>query len=153
MVGAPLPLIQLEVFATYELTKITAPAQGILGQFRILGGSLGIAASSAILGVKQRAELAGIVSQQQLASLSAGDSGLTPAQYDAVRQAYADAFTQDMKVSAIVVSIGLLFTFGVYRRNRLTIEKQREAQIAEEQAWRRASRTPVLSTPVVTDVA
>ncbi|TPX15063.1 uncharacterized protein E0L32_004893 [Thyridium curvatum] len=74
-----------------------APSQGIIAQFRILGGSLGIAASSAILAVQT--EKAGL-------SPHAVQGSTGPSQ--AVRTVYAEAFTQDLRVCTIVMGVGVL---------------------------------------------
>ncbi|EOO03912.1 putative mfs multidrug protein [Phaeoacremonium minimum UCRPA7] len=120
-----------------------APAQGILAQTRIFGGSIGIASSSAILGVKQRTQLGGVVSSS---ALTGGTQDLTSTQLSAIRKAYNDAFTETMMVCAIVAGVGILLTLGVYRRNRMTIEEQRKEQIREETERRKAQRDTVLTT-------
>ncbi|KAJ9155023.1 Major facilitator superfamily transporter [Pleurostoma richardsiae] len=116
-----------------------APAQGILAQVRILGGSLGIAASSAILGVRQRADLAGEV---PLSALQGDQHGLSPEQLRLVRATYNDVFTETMKVCAVVAGIGILFALGTFRHNRLTPEEQRKAQVRAEVERRKAHRVP-----------
>lgn len=73
------------------LTIYVAVAQGIMAQARILGGSIGIAASTCILGVMERRELAGVPSSA-LASLQVSAHSLTAEQYRQVQQAYADSF-------------------------------------------------------------
>jgi len=120
-----------------------APAQGIIAQVRILGGSLGIAASSAILAVQEQRGFAGIVSPE---AASAGTSGLTPVQAEAVRAAFADAFTKDMRVCAAVVGVGMIFALGTMRRHRPSILEMEEEKIRVEKERRRASRMPVLDT-------
>ncbi|KAM3084421.1 hypothetical protein ACMFMF_001778 [Clarireedia jacksonii] len=111
----------------------TAVAQGITSQARILGGSIGIAASTAMLGSTQRRELTGIVSPEQLASLQSATASFTSAQSEAVRQAYSDAFHGDMKFCAIVAGSCVLVAFGTYQRNPLTIEERAIEQRAEEE--------------------
>jgi hypothetical protein len=120
--------------------RLPAPAQGILAQIRILGGSIAIAASSAILGQQIHSQLAGIVPPEQLNNLAAAAVSLTEAQAAAVRQAYADAFTLDMKVSAGMAAVGLVMALGVYRKNRLTVAEQRAEHIREENERRRAKK-------------
>ena len=73
-------------------------AQGIIAQMRVLGGSLGIAASTAILGVTQRKELisTGLITTEQLANLQTAVKDFTLVQKIAVRQAYSDAFNEDL---------------------------------------------------------
>ncbi|KAI1336045.1 major facilitator superfamily transporter [Xylariaceae sp. FL0016] len=111
-----------------------ATAQGIVAQVRVLGGSIGIAASSAILGVIMRTRFGGDISPGQLAALESGatetlGSGLD---LEAARQAYANAFSKDMKVCAIVSGIAILTSLGTFSRNRPTPEEHRKRQIKDE---------------------
>ena len=115
-----------------------ASGQAILSQSRIIGGSIGIAASSAILGTKTRSELAGVVSAAQLADLA--HSALTPEQYAAVRVAYTDAFREDMIVCCAVLVLGFLFALGVYRKNRLSMEEVIRQRYVVERARREAAK-------------
>ncbi|KAB5540429.1 hypothetical protein GE09DRAFT_1004881, partial [Coniochaeta sp. 2T2.1] len=109
-----------------------APAQGIIAQMRILGGSIGIAASSAILGVKTRNQLSGILSPSQLRGLAGQMSTLTPEQATAVRVAYTDALKEDMVVCCAVLAVGFFLTCGVYRQSRLSLAARHQQQLAEE---------------------
>jgi hypothetical protein len=113
--------------------NVTAPAQGIMAQARFLGGSLGIASSSAILAVQQKSHLAGVVSLETSAK---GISTLNDAQRAAIRQAFADAFTLDMKVAAAIVAVGAVLTLGTYRK-RISLQKMREEQLRLEKDRRR----------------
>ncbi|TVY40402.1 Efflux pump, partial [Lachnellula subtilissima] len=88
-------------------------AQGIIAQVRILGGSLGIAASTSILGLSQR---------QHLSHLDA----------------YADAFSADMKVAAIVAGAAVLATVVTYRRERVDVQARVRERVVEEGVRRRA---------------
>ncbi|PQE08806.1 major facilitator superfamily transporter protein [Rutstroemia sp. NJR-2017a WRK4] len=114
-------------------TRDHAVAQGITSQARIFGGSIGIAASTAVLGATQRRELTGIVSPEQLASLQSAAASFTSAQLEAVRQAYSDAFHGDMKVCAIVTGACVLVALGTYQRNPPTLEERAIEQKAEEE--------------------
>ncbi len=87
---------------------------------------MGIAASSTILALQEKNQLAGVVLPQ---ALQQGTTSLTAAQAAAVRQTFADAFTTDMKVSAIVAGVGLLLATGTYRSKRLTIAEMREERV------------------------
>lgn len=109
-----------------------AVAQGITSQARILGGSIGIAASTAILGLTRQQQLAGIVSSAQLASLESSSKSMTYAEIQAVRQAYSDSFSEDMKVCAIVAGICVLVTIGTWKKNPVTIQQRLNEQIEEE---------------------
>ncbi|OLN97342.1 putative transporter C3H1.06c 3 [Colletotrichum chlorophyti] len=123
-----------------------APSQAIVAQVRILGGSLGIAASTAILGNSIREELAGGgMRPEQLSSLHGSRMNLTESQVTALRQVYADSFRKDMQVCAILSGISMLIGLGVYRRNRVTIEEQRQLHIRKEvERRRRASAATTL---------
>lgn len=76
-----------------------AIAQGIVAQSRVLGGSIGIAASTAILGVMSKHST---LSDPKLAE----------------RTAYADAFGRTMWVCAIIACLSLLFSMGTWKRKR-----------------------------------
>lgn len=123
--------------ACFPLTNCSAaPAQGLIAQCRMLGGSIGIAMSSAVLAAHEKAQLAGVVPPTALANLQ--DADLTEAQYAAVRKTYNDAFTETMKVCAIVAGIGILLTLGTYSRDRVPLLEQRNQQIQAEIARRMA---------------
>lgn len=110
-----------------------AVSQGIIAQVRVLGGSIGIAASTAIMGITQRHELTGVISSSQLATLSSSAKILTSEQLHAVRQAYSDAFKEDLRVCAIIAGICFFVTLGAYRRNPLPIMEVRKQFIIKEQ--------------------
>lgn len=83
------------------MLTLTAIAQGIVAQARVLGGSIGIAASTAILGM--------------MVEHATHETPSNPAA--AERIAYAKAFSKTMWVSAILACLGLMFSVGTYRRN------------------------------------
>ncbi|KAI0817782.1 major facilitator superfamily transporter [Xylaria sp. FL0064] len=109
-----------------------APAQGIVAQVRVFGGSLGIAASSAILGVSIQAQLGGSVTSQQISSAGGDGAGLSPSNLIAIRRAYADAFRQDMRVCTIIAGVALVWALGTYSRKRLSHAERREQQVRDE---------------------
>lgn len=128
-----------------ELTRSvthTATAQGIIAQLRILGGSIGIAASTAILAAKTRAQLSGILSPAQLSNLAANEATLTPVQYKAVRIVYTDSLEDEMKVCFGILLVALIFTLGVYRRNRISLDDTMRVRELEEEARLLALREP-----------
>lgn len=116
-----------------------APAQGVVAQIRILGGSIGIAASSVILGVILRTQLVGVVDPKQLSSLESNRGSFTEFQLDAIRQAYAEAFTKDMQVCAIIAGIATITTFAAWTppSHRLTNEGRAKQQHKDEVDRRR----------------
>ena len=104
-----------------------------MAQVRILGGSIGIAASTAILGRIEYDQLTGIVSGSQLASLQYSAKTLSPSQVYAVRKAYSDAFKEDMRVCAILAGVCVLLTLGTFQRNPPDIQARRKQQISDEE--------------------
>lgn len=106
----------------------------------MLGGSIGIAMSSAVLAGQQRTHLAGVVSLSDLQDLKDAEQYLSSAQLAAIRKAYNDAFTETMKVCAIVMGIGVLIALGTYRRGRVPFGEQRQQQVRAEIERRRVER-------------
>lgn len=102
---------------------------------RVLGGSIGIAASTAVLGVTQRRELLlpGIVTEEELANLQTAARHFTITQLEALRQAYSDAFNENLRVCAIVSGISILVTLGAFRRHTQPILERRNEQAIVEQ--------------------
>jgi hypothetical protein len=109
-----------------------ATAQGITAQVRVLGGSIGIAASTAILGVTEGRELAGVVSASQLASLQSAADALSPAQWQAVQQAYSDSFNEALRVCAIVAAVAVLAAIASFQRDAPDVAEINKKQIIKE---------------------
>lgn len=118
-----------------------APAQGILAQIRVLGGSLGIAMSSAVLGTTLRSQLAGVVDFGLLNSLERVMGELSPAQAAAVRQAYSDAFSQYMKIGAIIACVSIPLALLGWTRERLNLLERIEHNDREEMLRSKAAKT------------
>ncbi|KAF4971947.1 hypothetical protein FZEAL_9717 [Fusarium zealandicum] len=114
-----------------------APAQGILSQLRLLGGSLGIATSSVLLNQRISKRLTGILSPLELATIGGPDSHLSESQWAAVRYTYSESFKAGMTVAACISALGVVSTIGVYRKQRLLVSEQRAARVAEEADRRR----------------
>ena len=118
---------------------VSASAQGIVAQVRVFGGSLGIAASSAILGVSLSAQVDGSVTSEQIASVGNGNDNLTPSALPATRRAYPDAFREDMRVSTIISGIAVIWALGTYSRKRLDRTRQREQRVKDEMERRKTA--------------
>lgn len=73
------------------------------------------------------------MSTEQLASLESSAKSMTYAQIHAVRQAYSDSFSEDMKVCAIVTGVCVLVTIGTWTRNPVSIEQRHKEQAEEEE--------------------
>lgn len=113
---------------------LIATAQGIMAQVRIFGGSVGIAASTAILSTKQRQRLleTGILAPSQIQSLRNTMSHLSPDHVRAVKQAYTDTFDDTLIVCSIISGVCLLVTIGIWEKNPLSIPEKREHQYKME---------------------
>ncbi|KAJ4389718.1 hypothetical protein N0V93_007190 [Gnomoniopsis smithogilvyi] len=113
-----------------------APAQGVIAQARMLGGSIGISMSSALLALQQRAQLTGIVTTADLQDLANIPDILSDFQQAAIRKTYNDAFIKTMMVCAIVAGVGVILTMGTFRRGRVSLSEQRERMIRDEMSRR-----------------
>lgn len=138
MVSLP-SLLPIQQYSDNSQYVLPAPAQGIISQSRMLGGSIGIAMSTAVLAVEQRRQLGETVPTDQLSAL------VSTSQAD-IRKAYNDAFTQTMQVCAIIAGVGVLLTMGTYRRNRGSLEEQRGEQVRVENERREAEKSAAAET-------
>ena len=109
-----------------------AVAQGIIAQARVLGGSLGIAASSAILSRKAQIAGAGAGQLGFLHHGAGGSNATSEGQRTLAREIYARAFTDDMYIGLAVALLGASCSLGIYRRRRMTPLEHRNAKIREE---------------------
>lgn len=116
MVNPPLPLSRPKIKAN----KSAAPAQGIIAQFRILGGSLGISASTVLL------------SKKASQVLSESGQPLSAEQRDAVHKAYSEAFHSDMIAAVAAAGAAILVVLVAYRRGQMLVKDQKEARVREE---------------------
>lgn len=107
-----------------------------MAQARVLGGSIGIASSTAILGAMQRSELKGIVTPEQLSTLQISARTMTPAQLHAVRQAYSDSFSEGMKVCAAISAACVLACLLTYRRHGVDLAERRAEQSKQDEELR-----------------
>ncbi|KAK8042598.1 hypothetical protein PG994_013081 [Apiospora phragmitis] len=136
--GFGLTVASATMLATVQATvQDSAPAQGILSQIRILGGSMGIAASAAILG----RHLDGIVDPGQLPAIEHHPEDFPIEQLQAIRTAYSETFKLDMRVCAMVGGIGILFACAVWTPNRRPLDELRNQRLEEEAQRRRATNT------------
>lgn len=94
-----------------------ATAQGILAQVRVLGGSIGIAASSAILNVKLHPYTEGAQASNQLPE--GGLTSLPPQQQAIIRSVYTSALKDSMIACSALLGAGVLLAGLVYRKNRM----------------------------------
>ncbi|CRG90841.1 putative MFS-type transporter C1399,02 [Talaromyces islandicus] len=134
--GFGLNVASATMLTSFEVPIIDyAPAQGIIAQLRILGGSLGISTSTVFLNTKA-SELSGLLTPQEQATLGQGGTPLSPEQRSAVHRAFSEAFHNDMVAAAAVSGAAVLVVLGTYRRRRMLVADQKKARVQEEIARR-----------------
>ncbi|CAK7227075.1 hypothetical protein SCUCBS95973_006418 [Sporothrix curviconia] len=109
-----------------------AASQGVIAQARVLGGSIGIAASSAILARQEMSKLGTVITTDVPADLT----GNSPAAI-LVRQVFTQAFTENMRICAIASAASMILACGTYTRGRrpiLAVLEERVQQEASKQA-------------------
>ncbi|CAH0054194.1 unnamed protein product [Clonostachys solani] len=117
-----------------------APAQGIVSQLRILGGSLGISASTLLLQNEIRQHLVGLLTAEQLQTLGHVGTPLTEIQQEALEMAYSNMFRNGMLIAAGIGGLGILTTLPAFRRERKNFQEQRQERVVEEGERRTAER-------------
>lgn len=120
---------------------LVAPAQGILAQLRILGGSLGIAASTLFVQTQSSKHLVGILPSHEIADVEGIEGDLSTEQLRAVHKAYSKAFQLGMATAAGVSGAAVLVALFAYQRTRSTMREKREILVREEKARREAQVT------------
>ncbi|CAK7263631.1 hypothetical protein SEPCBS119000_000580 [Sporothrix epigloea] len=108
-----------------------AASQGIIAQARVFGGSIGIAASSAILARQELSELGTIIT----GDVPAGLTGKSTAAI-AVRQTFGQAYAETMRVCAIISAMAVLLACGTYTRGRAPIMAVLQERAKQEAARR-----------------
>ncbi len=96
-----------------------AVAQGIVAQARVLGGSIGIALCSIIFNARVAHDLSGEMDPDDLEALhhSPTIGPWLPAELQLkVKMAYAEAFTDDIKLVMGVAAIGIITSCFTYQR-------------------------------------
>ena len=96
----------------------------------MLGGSLGIASSTAFLYLKASKHLDGPL-------LSDPGRHFTDEQWKAIHLTFTEAFRSQMIASTAITAIALIVTFGAFQRRRLLIDEQRTMRVKEETLRRR----------------
>ncbi|KAH8815535.1 MFS multidrug transporter-like protein [Xylogone sp. PMI_703] len=125
--------------ATRSEPRDHAVAQGIIAQSRVLGGSIGIAAATAILGQMEHKNLIsiGLVSESQLSSLETASASFNVEQLLAVSKTFSDSFRETMIVCTIIAGLAVLASLGTWDLKPVDLqdmmrERERGAQEREE---------------------
>jgi len=111
----------LTILSHSEFTdEYTAVSQGIMAQARVFGGSIGIAASTAILGVVQRRQLHNVAGSSSSSAMPSSAQA-----HHAVQQAYADAFQETMRITAIVACASFVLCLGTFERHPTAVPSRK----------------------------
>jgi len=123
------------------LTVALAIAISLVTQFRLIGGSIGIAASGAILGVYERKYLFGFVSESDFSRLAYymlyNDVSYQPKEYtteqiEDFRGAYGLAFRETMIVCTVISALSIPIALLTFRTTVFNPVERRREQVREE---------------------
>ena len=113
-----------------------AVSQGVVAQARILGGSIGIAASTAILGVIERRNIAAMAAFHEH-----GRDVDEPKEHFVIRQSYSEGFQRTMQVTTIIACLTIILCLGTFQKHPITMAergKQLYMQKMKEQSEKAA---------------
>ncbi|KAJ6438403.1 hypothetical protein O9K51_08995 [Purpureocillium lavendulum] len=102
-----------------------APAQGVMGQARVLGGSLGIAMSSVLLHNQVAKVIVGPIPAQLFAMLQDEQESVPRGLRSLVQQSCARAFRTGMIASAVVSGFAIILAVVGFARDHKDVKKQR----------------------------
>jgi hypothetical protein len=111
-----------------------------VNQARILGGTIGLACSTIILDIKINKSLSGVLSPTELDTLRqtvTEISSLKPDQQLAVKNTFAHAFDDQMRICTYVSIASVLASLLVFSRYPINFKKRME--LAEEVLYGRIS--------------
>ncbi|QIW97217.1 hypothetical protein AMS68_002735 [Peltaster fructicola] len=120
-----------------------AVTQGIIAQARVLGGSIGVAASNALFNSYARSQLAGVLTPAQISDLqlsTASVQTLNAQQAQAVRETYASSFGESLRICLYLAVVCLVLSGFTWQRHPPDIGKlmadiaDRDARKAESAA-------------------
>ncbi|KAK4165170.1 major facilitator superfamily transporter [Cladorrhinum sp. PSN259] len=110
-----------------------ATAQGLLAQVRILGGSIGIAVSSALLAAKARDIMGpGALNPEMLAHVNHTGTTISAEQWMMIGSIYTEAIRDDMVICCAVLGVGALCSLTIYRRHRLPVDEIMRQRLKHE---------------------
>jgi MFS family permease len=104
--------------------KLHAVAQGIVAQVRVLGGSIGVAASNAMFNATCAKTLQGILTPEQIQGLQTNTQilgTLDEAVRQAVRVAYSDSFNKSLRVCLVVAAVNLVINLFTWKGKRASV--------------------------------
>lgn len=126
--GVGLTFSSISILTSVETKFHThAVAQGIVAQARILGGSIGIAASNAVFTATCAKDLQGILTPKQIAELQTNTqimSTLDETAKQAVRVAYSDSFDKSLKICLYISAVNLAVNLFTWQRNPPSVKGQ-----------------------------
>lgn len=95
-----------------------------MAQARIFGGSLGIAAFTAILGTKQRHDLIDrrIIKAWELSAMENAPLYHSREDWEAIQKTYSNSVKQALMVCAIMAGLAMLLSVGFWERNAISMQ-------------------------------
>nr|POE90701.1 efflux pump mlce [Quercus suber] len=105
-----------------------ALGQGLVAQARIVGGTLGVAMSTAVFG-NRISSLTDVLTAQQISTLYRNTgfiSQLSLAQQVAVRQAFALAFNDALRICTYVSAVSLVVSFFTWQKHPPSIQERKD---------------------------
>lgn len=105
-----------------------ALGQGLIAQARVIGGTLGVAASSALFG-NRISGLTDVLSEEQISILYRNPgyiSQLDLVQQVAVRQAFGLAFNDCLRICTYVAALSWVVSLFVWQRDPPTMQQRKE---------------------------
>lgn len=108
-------------------------SQGIVSQARVLGGSIVVAASTAMFNHQLLSNLAGVIPYEQLSQVQRSPhilEELSLAQLVEVTSVFADSFNASLRICTYVAAVGFVISIGTFQQNPPNIAR-RKAQIEE----------------------
>lgn len=110
-----------------------AVTQGIVSQARVLGGSIGVAASTAMFNQQLLSKLADVIPYEQLSQIQRSPhvlDELSLAQLIEVRSVFASSFDASLRICTYIAAVGFLVSIATFQQNPPNIAR-RKAQIEE----------------------
>jgi hypothetical protein len=128
-----------EGFLIHLLMCCSAPAQGIIAQARIFGGSFGIAASTALVERRTAQSFSSLKAVDAL-STAAQSQELSKAYAEAKSEAYSKAFRDGMLASLVMASLAVIVALSGWKRGQRQLIRDLQEDLVYRENKRRAAR-------------
>lgn len=132
-------------FPKSKLTLVTASAQGLMTQSRLLGGNIGLAIGTVVLNQHVSSGLSDTLSPEQVKNLQQSLNTIetfTPQEAQAVSVVFSDAFQSQVLISACMAAAGLVSGLFIWQRNPPSLNSKIAAEAsAKARAMEKAGAT------------